>query len=115
MIVWQGKGIFVLLIFIAACIAAVPSTLFWIVPNIGLARDDDRGVYLAIAVAAFVSMIATYPLGAFGARPTSDQIPIDKGGTNVLRSGDTLCFIDIRYWPFLFLALTLAMLAITFV
>ena len=114
MVFWQGRGIFILGIFIAACLAAVPSTLYWIAPALGLAHDEDHRVYLVIAVAALASAIVTYPLGSFGRRPKPDQTLIDKGGTNVLRSVDSLFLIDIRYWPFLFLALTLAMVAITF-
>jgi hypothetical protein len=113
-IFWQGRGIFIVGIFIAACLAAVPSTTYLIAPALGLAHDEDHRVYLMIAVAALATAIATYPLGGFGQRSAPEQTPIDKGGANVLRSGHTLFFIDIRYWPFLFLALTLAMLAITF-
>jgi hypothetical protein len=114
MVLWQGRGIFIVAIFIAACIIAVPGTLYVIAPALGLTHDDDHRIHLVIAVAAVASAIATYPLGGFGQRPNPDETALDKGGTNVLRSADSLFFIDIRYWPFLFLALTLAMLAITF-
>jgi hypothetical protein len=114
MVFWQGRGIFIVGIFFAACLAAVPCTLYVIAPALGLAHDADHRVYLVIAVAALASAIATYPLGGFNQRSNQDPTAIDKSGSNVLRSADRLFFIDIRYWPFLFFALSLAMLAITF-
>ena len=97
-VVWHGRGIIVLFIFILAAIAAIILTVMWIAPALSMA-DSDRTVNLAIAVSTFISAIVLYPFGRFVMKPRPPAI-------------DTFCFIDLRYWTYILIILTAIMLAV---
>jgi hypothetical protein len=98
-LIWHGRGIIVLFVFIAAAVASMAVTIFWIGPAFDIA-GDDRVVNLGIAMSTLLSAIATWPLGRLVMKPVPARQP------------DTLCFIDIRYWTFIFAGLTAIMLAV---
>ena len=97
-VIWHGRGIIVLFIFILAAIAAIILTVMWIAPALSM-TDRDRTVNLAIAVSTFISAIALYPFCRLVMKPRPTAI-------------DTFCFIDMRYWPHIFMILTAIMLAV---
>lgn len=97
-LIWHGRGIIVLFMFIAAAIAGMALTIVWIRPAFDIA-GDDRVINLGIAMSTLLSAMATWPLGRFVMKPAPARQP------------DTLCFIDIRYWTYIFVGLTAIMLA----
>ncbi len=114
-IIWQGRGIVVLFVFIAACVAGITLTVIWIAPAMHI-DSDERGVNLAIAVSTFLSAVAIYPFGRFVMKPQPEKIVVDPrtGEPCLVRPVDTFCFIDIRYWTHIFLLLTAIMLVVTY-
>jgi hypothetical protein len=112
-LIWQGRGIVIFFIFIAACVAGIALTILWIAPILGIV-DDDRAVNLAIAVSTFLSGTATYPFGRYIMKRRPDKSSMDSrtGQPNVHQANDTFCFIDIKYWTHIFMALTAIMLGI---
>ena len=114
MIIWTGRGILIFLIFIAAFFAAIPLVVIEIDPVLKL--STDQGTNLAIALAAFLSAIATYPLDRFIMKQRDPQIVVDPktGQQQLISRKDTLFWIETRYWPYLFLALAAVMLVVTY-
>jgi hypothetical protein len=114
MIMWTGRGIVIFFIFLFACVIAVTITVIAIAPYFDL--NDDQGFHLALALGAFVSAIATYPLDRLMMKQPTDRTVVDPktGQSYVVRSRDSLFAIETRYWTYIFAALTVVMLAVTF-
>lgn len=114
MIIWTGRGILIFLIFIAVFFIAVPLELLEIGPVLKLGADQE--VNFAIALAAFLSAIATYPLDRFIMKQRDPQIQVDPktGQQQLVSRKDTLFWIETRYWTYLFLALAAVMLVVTY-
>jgi len=114
MIIWTGRGILIFFIFIAAFFIAVPLELIEIDPVLKLGADQE--VNFAIALAAFLSAIATYPLDRFIMKQRDPQIVVDPktGQQQLVSRKDTLFWIETRYWTYLFLALAAVMLVVTY-
>jgi hypothetical protein len=100
--------------FLAACVVAVVVTVIWIVPYLDL--NDDRGFHLSLALAALLSAILTYPLDRFMMKQPADRTAVDPetGQSYLVRNRDSLFGIETRYWTYIFVALTVVMLAVTF-
>jgi hypothetical protein len=114
-LIWNGRGIVVFFIFIAACFVAIPATVIVLAPYFGL--NDDKGFCLSVAVAAFLSAIVSYPFDRFIMKqPEGGGTTVDPktGQSHVIRSRDSLIFIETRYWTYIFAALTVVMVAVTF-
>src|SRR5216684_3757618 len=107
-LIWNGRGIVVFFIFIAACVVAIPATVIVLAPCFGL--NDDKGFNLSLAVAAFLSAIASYPLDRFIMKQPVDP---KTGQNHVVGNRDSLIFIETRYWTFIFAALAVVMVAVT--
>jgi hypothetical protein len=103
-LIWQGRGIVIFFIFIAACVAGIALTILWIAPILGIVDD----------VSTFLSGTATYPFGRYIMKRRPDKSSMDSrtGQPNVHQANDTFCFIDIKYWTHIFMALTAIMLGI---
>jgi hypothetical protein len=114
MIVWSGRGILILFIFIAACFVAIPFVIIEIDPVLDL--GTDKGTNLSIAIAAFLSALATYPLDRFIMKQRDPQIQVDRrtGQQQLVSMKDTFFWIETRYWTFLFLILAVVMLMVTY-
>jgi hypothetical protein len=114
MIVWTGRGILIFLIFIAAFFAAVPFVVLEIDPVLQLGKD--KAVNLSIAIAAFLSAIATYPLDRFIMKQRGPKILVDPktGPQQLVSNKDTFMWIETRYWPYLYLAIAAVMLGVTY-
>ncbi len=115
MIIWSGRGILIFLIFIAACLVAIPFVVIEIDPVLQL--GEDKGVNLSIALAALLSAILTFPLDRVIMKQRDPEIQIDPktGQQQWVSRKDTLFWIETRYWPFLFLALGAVMLVVTYI
>ena len=114
-LIWNGRGIVVFFIFIAACVIAIPATVIVLAPYFGL--NDDKGFHLSVAVAAFLSAIVSYPLDRLIMKqPEGGSTSVDPktGQSLTIRSRDSLIFIETRYWTYIFAALTVVMAAVTF-
>jgi hypothetical protein len=114
-LIWNGRGIVVFFIFIAACFVAIPATVIVLAPYFSL--NDDRAFNLSVAVAAFLSAIASYSLDRFIMKqPEGGSTAVDPktGHSHVVRNRDSLIFIETRYWTYIFAALTVVMVAVTF-
>ena len=114
MIIWTGRGILIFLIFIAAFFAAVPFVLIEIDPVFKL--GTDQGTSLAIAIAAFLSAVITYPLDRFMMKQRDPKLLVDPktGQQHLVSNKDSLFWIETRYWTYLFLALAAAMLGVVY-
>jgi hypothetical protein len=114
MIVWTGRGILIFLIFIAAFFAAVPLVLLEIDPVSKL--STAQATSLAIAIAAFLSAIATYPLDRFIMKQRGPKILVDPktGQQQLVSNKDAFMWIETRYWPYLYLAIAAVMLVTYF-
>jgi hypothetical protein len=114
-LIWSGRGIVVFFVFIAACAVAIPATVIVLAPYFGL--NDDRAFHLSVAVAAFLSAIASYPLDRLTMKqPEGGSTAVDPKTrqSHMVRSRDSLIFIETRYWTYIFAALTVVMVAVTF-
>jgi hypothetical protein len=114
MIIWTGRGIVIFFIFLAACVIAVVATVVWIGPYLEL--SDDRGFHLSIALAALLSAILTYPLDRLMMKQPAERTAVDPGTgqSYLIRARDSLFGIETRCWAHIFVALTVVMLAVTF-
>jgi hypothetical protein len=113
-IIWSGRGIVVFYIFIVACIVAIPATVIVLAPYFGL--NDDKAFNLSVAVAAFLSATVSYPFDRFIMKqPEGAGSAVDPktGQSHIIRSRDSLIFIETRYWTYIFAALTVVMVAVT--
>jgi hypothetical protein len=114
MLIWTGRGILIFFIFITACFIAIPLVVIEIDPILNLGAD--KGTNLSIALAAFFSAIATFPLGRFVMKQRDPVLQVDPktGQQQWVSRQDTLFWIETRYWTYLFLALAAVMLAVTY-
>jgi len=113
-IVWTGRGILIFLVFIAAFFIAVLFVVIEIDPVLKL--STDQGTCLAIALAAFLSAIVTYPFDRFIMKQRGPKILIDpkSGQQHLVSNKDSLFWIETRYWTHLFLVLAAVMLVVTY-
>jgi hypothetical protein len=109
-VVWSGRGILIFLIFMGAVFVAIPFVIIEIDPVLNLGKD--KAVNLSIALAAFLSAIATYPLDRFIMKQRGPKILVDPktGQQQLISNKDTFMWIETRYWPYLYLALAAVML-----
>jgi hypothetical protein len=114
MIAWSGRGILIFLIFIAAVFVAIPFVVIEIDPVSKF--STDQGTSLAIAIAAFLSAIATYPLDRFIMKQRGPKILVDPktGQQQLVSNKDTFMWIETRYWTYLYLALAAVMLVVVY-
>jgi hypothetical protein len=114
-LIWNGRGIVVFFIFIVACFVAIPTTVIVLAPYFGL--NEDRAFNLSVAVAAFLSAIVSYPLDRLIMKqPEGGGSTVDPktGQSHIVGSRDSLIFIETRYWSYIFAALAVVMVAVTF-
>jgi hypothetical protein len=114
MIVWTGRGILIFLILIAAVFVAIPFVVIEIDPVYKF--STDQGTSLAIALAALLSAILTFPLDRFIMKQRGPKILIDPktGQQQLVSNKDTFMWIETRYWPYLYLALGAVMLVVVY-
>jgi hypothetical protein len=104
-----------LFIFIVTCVIAIPATVIVLAPYFGL--NDDKAFNLSVAVAAFLSAIVSYPLDRLIMKqPAGGSTAVDPktGQSHAIRNRDSLIFIETRYWTYIFAALAVVMVAVTF-
>ena len=113
-LIWTGRGVLIFLIFIVMAVIAMTLTVTQIAEPAGL--TDNQGVNLTIAIAAFLSALATYPLDRLIMKQQADQTLVDPktGQAYVFRNRDSLCCIETRYWTYIFAIIAITMLMLTF-
>jgi hypothetical protein len=114
MIIWTGRGILIFFIFIAAFCIAVPLTVIEIEPALHL--GGDKGTNVAIAIAALLSAIVTYPLDRLIMKQRDPKILIDpkSGQQHLVSNKDSLFWVETRYWTHLFLVIAAVMLVVAY-
>jgi hypothetical protein len=113
MVIWEGRGIVVFIVFIIACAMAIPIS-FAIAPAFDI--SGDRGVRLVFAVALFMAAVVCFPIGRFVMKqrePETRPHP-ETGEPTLVHLRDSLYWIETRYWGYIFFALALVMIATTY-
>lgn len=113
-IIWEGRGIVVLVIFVAASVAGIALTVLWIMPVFDL-TGDNRIINFAVALSALLSAIASYPLGRLIMKPKGGEASTSSHGAPSVgaQPHDTFCFVDVKYWTYIFAMLTVIMLGMS--
>lgn len=113
-LIWTGRGLVVLFVFVLMAAIAIVITATQIAEPAHL--SDDQAIRLMAAIASFLSAIATYPLGRFVMKQPQDKALAGgaRGQAQAVRSRDSLFWIEMRYWTYIFAAIAGIMLALTF-
>jgi hypothetical protein len=113
-LIWTGRGILVFIIFIVMAVLALIFTVTEISEPYDL--TVDQGTNLTIAIAAFLSSLLTFPIGRLVMKQPREKSVTDPqtGQAHLLQTYDTLLWIDVTYWTYIFAVIAVVMAAVTF-